>query len=1354
MHTPTSLPRPLWRRLIPLVGWLISWAAHAAYPDAVLTDRPTGYWKLTDLNSVAAVANAGSSGAGFAGLRSGTVQLGVPGLGTDTAASFDGNPAQFAVPFNLAHNRYYFSVEAWVRLPAIPNVDRCILSSIDLGVTGGYQLVITATGKWQFLSGRNGLGGDWEVLEVPATTATSWTHLVTQYDGTNKLFYVNGLLVAAARSPFFPNPAQPLRIGADTTGARPFLGLLAHVAVYDRALTAGAVGRHYTAGTGLSPSANVAPQILVQPSLAETPVAGSTVVLSTLAGGSAPLTYQWRKEGVSITGATTPVLTLANVQAAQQGNYTVTVKNGSGTQTSRPVTLTLAVPPEYGSLVKSDGAYAYWKLGEKPGSTVVHDSIPESSFPLPYDGFTWGTVRWGVPGLITGADSTAARFSAAAGSTINIDTAGELNSPQFTVELWARLTGGTGHYRSPMTMQDTFFSLAGFMFYAEPGDHWEFWSGKGSEVEWDIISGPAARLGQWDHLVATYDGSTKRFYVNGQLAGSSTAPYNAGFATLLRLGAGDTAGPGDFFFEGDIDEVAHYAYALPPERIAAHTAAGRPAPDTTGPVITPPSKTVFSAESRLGASVSLDVTADDANDGPVAITLDPPLEDYYPLGDTLVRATAHDAAGNTNSISFTVSVVDDQPPVISMLYKPYLEATSPDGAPLSIPFGAYDVVDGSVPVTLVPAAGSMLPLGNWSVVATAVDRAGNLRRQQFSIEVRDTTGPALTLPAEITAWEHDAKGTRVDFTATATDTVSEPVRLTYTPESGSLFPLGPTTVSVTATDARGNSRYGSFQVNVLPSYPQIQPGTQTIVVGEGGLATATGTYFDLGGIDVGGINASTGTVTKVDLTSTNGTWQWSLRIGNNTGRLSTQRVYISDSIHQNFANLVIDVQNLPPVARAISRTVPYNTIPEWIPLEATDPGGDPVTFQLTKFPPSWKGTVALLGGSTVVFTPAADFQGTTSFEYTATDNEGAVSAPATVTLFSSTPNHRPMAYTTNVVTSLQQSVAVTLPADDPDHDVLTFQILVAPAHGTLTGTAPQLTYTPAAGYQGADQFLFSVSDGVAGSDPAPVYLQIQGAALIGTLSFTNATTITIPAQGQSSPYGSPIQVAGLGGKISRVTVQLRGFTHSLPDDVDMLLVGPTGRKAIIFSDVGGTTPVTGLDLTLADAATVALPDATALTSGTFKPLNYGTGDTFNAPAPVGPYLAALNQFNNSIPNGVWTLYVLDDSPNHAGALAGGWSLTITTVAGVGVANADEPAPLLTLLPESLRSSLRLRVEAVQPGAEYRLEASRDLEVWTPRWQGLAHDTAFEVEAGVETAAAAGFFRLRRLDAKGEPEAAE
>src|SRR5215218_5461733 len=92
--------------------------------------------------------------------------------------------------------------------------------------------------------------------------------------------------------------------------------------------------------------------------------------------------------------------------------------------------------------------------------------------------------------------------------------------------------------------------------------------------------------------------------------------------------------------------------------------------------------------------------------------------------------------------------------------------------------------------------------------------------------------------------------------------------------------------------------------------------------------------------------------------------------------------------------------------------------------------------------------------------------------------------------------------------------------------------------------------------------------------------------------------------GTATPYPSGIEVSGLSGSVSDVNVTLTGLSHTYPDDIGVLLVGPEGQKTILMTDVGGAsaTPDSGVDLTFDDdAASGALPVERRLSSGTYQP---------------------------------------------------------------------------------------------------------------------------------------------------------
>ena len=87
-------------------------------------------------------------------------------------------------------------------------------------------------------------------------------------------------------------------------------------------------------------------------------------------------------------------------------------------------------------------------------------------------------------------------------------------------------------------------------------------------------------------------------------------------------------------------------------------------------------------------------------------------------------------------------------------------------------------------------------------------------------------------------------------------------------------------------------------------------------------------------------------------------------------------------------------------------------------------------------------------------------------------------------------NHAPSANVLAVTTLQDTPAKITLTASDPDGDYLLYTVSAAPLHGSLSGTAPNLTYTPNAGYSGADNISFYVSDGAAESAPATVSLTV------------------------------------------------------------------------------------------------------------------------------------------------------------------------------------------------------------------------------------------------------------------------
>jgi subtilisin-like proprotein convertase family protein len=199
---------------------------------------------------------------------------------------------------------------------------------------------------------------------------------------------------------------------------------------------------------------------------------------------------------------------------------------------------------------------------------------------------------------------------------------------------------------------------------------------------------------------------------------------------------------------------------------------------------------------------------------------------------------------------------------------------------------------------------------------------------------------------------------------------------------------------------------------------------------------------------------------------------------------------------------------------------------------------------------------------------------------------------------------------------------------------------------------------------------------------------VVGTASAVTASFSNPTNITINDGGAcglndeslnpapATPYPSPIVVSGVVGNINDVNVSITSLSHTWPDDVGLLLVGPTGARSLLMADAGDGAPVSLVNLTFDQQSGAVLPDNGQIVSGTFRPSVYSSGfpfgcihpASFPAPAPAGPYGATLNAFNGTNPNGVWNLFVIDDTGFDVGSINGGWSLTISTATGTLTVN--------------------------------------------------------------------------------------
>jgi alpha-tubulin suppressor-like RCC1 family protein len=261
---------------------------------------------------------------------------------------FDGNASGVSVgnPANLQLQS--FTIAAWIQRASSsiatynPNG-----TAIIFGYgSGGYGLGIANTGLL-FLT-RVGIDN---VSVNPSLTDTNFHHVAVTKNGTTVIFYIDGVVYPA---PVYGDTfafSSPAGIGntADTLTSG-FFGSIDDVAVFNRALAPAEIQSIYNSGgAGMCPL----PASIVSEPASQTYPTGVSAVLSVVATGSPPVSYQWfdgampLSDGGRITGSLSNLLTVSNLQTGDAGNYLVVVSNAAGAQTSTVAALTVFVPPSF-----------------------------------------------------------------------------------------------------------------------------------------------------------------------------------------------------------------------------------------------------------------------------------------------------------------------------------------------------------------------------------------------------------------------------------------------------------------------------------------------------------------------------------------------------------------------------------------------------------------------------------------------------------------------------------------------------------------------------------------------------------------------------------------------------------------------------------------------------------------------------------------------------------------------------------------------------------------------------------------------------------------------------------------------
>ena len=284
--------------------------------------------------------------------------------------------------------------------------------------------------------------------------------------------------------------------------------------------------------------------------------------------------------------------------------------------------------------------------------------------------------------------------------------------------------------------------------------------------------------------------------------------------------------------------------------------------DVTFPVISLTGANPQAIEAGIAYS-ELGATASD-NVGVVGgVVIDAAGVDTGTPGDYMVTYTARDAAGNSTTAIRNVEVRDTIAPEFPVAPADVIvPAAGVGGAIVNFPDPAVtDNASAAPTVVCIPASGALFPIGTTPVTCRATDGSGNFAEVSFDVVVQDTIPPDISnIPIDIVQEATASGGAIVTYNLPdATDNASATVTIDCQPPTGSIFPVGMTTVTCTATDESGNSAQAFFEVIVQDTTAPVVTlnGANPITLSAGTAyvepgATATDNVGVVGAVNISG----------------------------------------------------------------------------------------------------------------------------------------------------------------------------------------------------------------------------------------------------------------------------------------------------------------------------------------------------------------------------------------------------------------------------------------------------------------------------------------------------------------------
>ncbi|HKO96858.1 MAG TPA: Ig-like domain-containing protein [Pyrinomonadaceae bacterium] len=593
------------------------------------------------------------------------------------------------------------------------------------------------------------------------------------------------------------------------------------------------------------------------------------------------------------------------------------------------------------------------------------------------------------------------------------------------------------------------------------------------------------------------------------------------------------------------------------------------------------------------ATVSISVTC--ANDNPDAV--DDSATVAEDSGANAINVLANDTAAPDTGETLTITAVtqgSNGSVAITgggtgLTYTPNANYCGPDSFTYTISDGngGTDTATVSINVTCV----NDNPTANDDSATVAEDSGANA----INVLANDTAAPDTGETLTITAVSQGANGS-VAITGGGTG-------LTYTPNANY---CGPDSFTYTISDGNGGTDTATVTISVtcVNDNPTANDDSATVVEDSGAntinvlandtFAPDAGETLTITAVTQGanGSVAITGGGTTVSYTPNADycgpdSFTYTISDGNGGTDIAT-------------VNITVTCVNDNPTANDDSATVAEDSGANTITVLANDTAAPDTgeTLTVTAVTQGTNGSVAITpGGTSVTYTPNADYCGPDSFTYTISDGNGGTDA-ATVTISVTCVNDNPTA-NDDSATVVEDSGAnsINVLANDsfaPDAgETLTVSAVTQGANGSvaITGGGTAVTYTPNANYCGPDSFTYTISDGNGGTDTATVTI---------TVTCVNDAPVANAGPDQTANCSGVVMLDGTGTtdvdnpNSSLVFVWKEGATIIATGETAMVVL-PVGVHNITLTvtDPGGLSSTDSVVITVVDTAgpTITLTNA-------------------------------------------------------------------------------------------------------------------------------------------------------------------